>query len=190
MKIDERKIFEKKNNKFFEIWKFNKNLKKKNRFWKNFASNFAWFFFSNNYTLLQIAKKFVKFDFVFEIIRNDFYELFNFYFNIIIIELLIKHINRNAIFRRKMKIQKLHKHQIQRFWKNVNDEQKMCVFIDVLFIMNFCNCKRYETYWNFYNDQFVIQIVKNVMSLNRFENIKRYLKINNSNNNIDDKNFE
>ena len=145
MKIDERKILEKKNNEFFEIWKFNKNLKKKINFEK-ILRQILHDFFLNNYTSLQIAKKFVKFNFVFEIIRNDFYELFNFYFNIIIIELLIKHINRNAIFRRKMKIQKLHKHQIQRFWKNVNDEQKMCVFIDVLFIINFCDCKRYETY--------------------------------------------
>ena len=118
MKIDEREIFEKKSNEFFEIRKFNKNLKKKIDFEKVLRQILHdLFFFSNNYTSLQIAKKFVKFDFVFEIIRNDFYELFNFYFNMINIELLIKHTNRNAIFRREMKIQKLREHQIQRFEK-------------------------------------------------------------------------
>ena len=97
------KFSKKKNNKFFEIRKFNKNLKKKIDFEK-ILRQILYNFFFNNYISLQIAKKFVKFNFVFEIIRNDFYELFNFYFNMINIELLIKHTNRNAIFRHKMKI--------------------------------------------------------------------------------------
>ena len=117
MRIDEREIFEKKNNEFFEVRKFNKSLKKKKIDSEKVLRQILHdlFFFSNSFISLQITKRFVKFDFVFQIIRNDFYELFNFYFNINNIELLIKYTNRNAIIRREIIVQKLNENQIQRF---------------------------------------------------------------------------
>ena len=54
MKINEREIFEKKNNEFFEIRKFNKNLKKKIDFEK-ILRQILYNFFLNNYTLLWNA---------------------------------------------------------------------------------------------------------------------------------------
>ena len=192
MRVDEREILGERSSEPPEVREFGQSLRKEKidseealrQILHDLSSS------SDSYTPLQIVERFARSGLVPEAIQDDLYGLFNLYFSMANIELLVKHTNRNAVIRREATVQKLGENKTQRPWKNVNGGQEMCVFIGALLTMGFCDCKRHEAYWNFHSDQFVIQIVKNAMSLNRFEDIKRYLKVNDPDDDIDGKGFQ